>query len=263
MDHAFESIELLVVDVDVLERASNAGQETKQLLHRPHAAQRLHLREEVVHGELALREFRGHFLGFFVADFFACLLDECDHIAHAEDAARHALRAELIERIELLAGSEELDRCARHFAHGERCAAARVAVEFREDDAVDRKTIVKSLRAAHGVLSGHRIDDEQNLVRLHGHAHALEFLHKLVVDVQTACRVENHDIEAFRARLLHRAATDANRGVHGLAVFGALVGFTIELDLRTALRICGDAFDHLLKLLNSSGALQIGGSDKA
>ena len=122
---------------------------------------------------------------------------------------------------------------------------------------------MESLRTTHRILSGHRIDDEQNLVRLHGHAHALEFLHKLVVDVQTACRVENHDIEAFRARLLHRAATDANRGVHGLAVFGALVGFTIELDLRTALRMCGDAFDHLLKLLNSSGALQIGGSDEA
>jgi hypothetical protein len=48
----------------------------------------------------------------------------------------------------------------------ERGAAAGVAVEFRRNDSRQRESIVERLRGIHGVLTRHRVANEENLVRL-------------------------------------------------------------------------------------------------
>ena len=52
-------------------------------------------------------------LGHFVlVELLLRLLDQREHVAHAEDAAGHPLGMELLQGIEVLAGADELDRHA-------------------------------------------------------------------------------------------------------------------------------------------------------
>ena len=94
------------------------------------------------------------------------LLDEREHVAHAEDAARHAVGVERLELVELLAGTGEQDRLADDFLHRQRGATARVAVDLGEDHAVEPDRVVERLRDVDRFLTGHRVDDEQRVVRL-------------------------------------------------------------------------------------------------
>src|SRR5881394_3219328 len=65
------------------------------------------------------------------------LLDEAEHVAHAENPRRHPVRVEVLELVDLLADRDELDRLARDRVDRERRAAARVSVELRQHDAVE------------------------------------------------------------------------------------------------------------------------------
>ena len=85
----------------------------------------------------------------------------------AQDAAGHAFGAERLQRVEMLAGADELDRHAGDVLDREQRAAAGVAVELRHDDAVELQRLVERLGAVHRVLAGHAVDDEEHLVRLH------------------------------------------------------------------------------------------------
>ena len=49
--------------------------------------------------------------------------------------------------------------------HAERRAAARVAVELRQDDAGQPEAIVEGLRRLDRVLPDHRVDDEEDVLR--------------------------------------------------------------------------------------------------
>ena len=81
----------------------------------------------------------------FFSSFFASassnarlrLLDERDDVAHLQNATGHALGMELLERVRLFADTDVLDRLLRDAVDRERRAAARVAVELRQDDAGD------------------------------------------------------------------------------------------------------------------------------
>ena len=94
------------------------------------------------------------------------LLDQADDVAHAEDAAGDARRVEILERVELLAGADQLDRLAGDGAHRERRAAAAVAVDAGEHDAGDADALVEGLGEVDRVLAGERVGDEQDLVRV-------------------------------------------------------------------------------------------------
>ena len=85
---------------------------------------------------------------------------------------------------------------------GKRRAAARVAVKLCEHDAGNAERIVECVCRVHGILAGHRIDHEQYLARLDLIADVLKLLHQLLVNVQTACRIEEHKVVAVLFRML-------------------------------------------------------------
>ena len=87
-------------------------------------------------------------------------LDEREDVAHAEDPLRQPVGMEDLDRVELLAGADELDRNTRHGAHRERCAPARVAIRFRQHESRERKARVEDRRALHRVLARHRVHHE-------------------------------------------------------------------------------------------------------
>ena len=73
------------------------------------------------------------------------LLDQRQDVAHAEDARGHAVGVEVLELVELLADRGELDRLAGDRLDRERRAAARVAVELRQHDAVEGDPLLERL----------------------------------------------------------------------------------------------------------------------
>ena len=75
-----------------------------------------------------------------------------------ENARREAVGIERLERRELFADADELDRRAGHAVDRERRAAARIAVHLREDHAGDAETIVEALGDVRWLLdpSSHR-----------------------------------------------------------------------------------------------------------
>ena len=103
-------------------------------------------------------------------------------------------------------------------AHRERGAAARVAVELRQDHAVEVDRVEELLGDVDGVLAGHRVEHHQDVLRLGRVAHAHELVHQLAVDVQAAGGVDDHDVAALRGRRLDAVARDRDRVAAGAAV---------------------------------------------
>ncbi len=94
-------------------------------------------------------------------------------------------------------------------------------------------------------LTGHRIDDEQRLVRLGHLAHGGELLHQLVVDLETPCGVDDHDVEALLAGMLERRLGQLGR-----------LGLAIDVDGHA------DSLAQRLELIDGGGALEIGGDQQ-
>ena len=94
------------------------------------------------------------------------LLDQGEHVAHAEDAAGHAVGVEDVEVLELLAGGREHDRLAGHFTDRQRRTTAGIAVELGEHDTGEADAVAERLGGGDGVLADHGVEDEQGLVRV-------------------------------------------------------------------------------------------------
>ena len=116
---------------------------------------------------------------------------------------------------------------------------------------------MERLRAVHRVLAGHRVDDQQDLVRREQSVDGFEFLHQLVVDVESAGRIENDGVEFLRPASLDATPADADGGADRLAVFRASFGFSVECDLAASRRVGFHAFGGDSKLLDRGGPLQI------
>ena len=120
----------------------------------------MELLAEVVECERVLAELPDELLGFLLVHRLLGAFDEREHVAHAEDPRGEPVGVEWLERVGLLARPRERDRPARHRAHGEGRAAARVAIQLREDHGVDADRLVEPVRDGDGVLARHRVHDE-------------------------------------------------------------------------------------------------------
>src|SRR4029077_11238765 len=111
----------------------------------------------------------------------------------------------------VFARAYKLDRHAGDLLYREGSAAAGVAVELRHDDAVQLEFLVEDLRAVDGVLASHAVDNQVHLLRHNLPIDPFELLHQLVVDVEPASRVEDHDIGAALLRLANGRLRDRYR----------------------------------------------------
>ena len=166
--------------------------------------------DEVLEREVAGEDLLGVRLGGLLVDVLLEVLDEADDVAEPEDAGGEPLRPELLELVERLAHAEELDGLARDLLDGERRAAARVAVELREDEAVEGEPPVELGRGLHRVLADHRVGDEEDVLGDDRLLDVLELLHELLVDGEAAGGVVDDDVAFSRA-----AASKAWRHISG------------------------------------------------
>ena len=92
------------------------------------------------------------------------LLDQGENVTHAQDAPGDAVGVELLQSFELLADPDELDRFARDAFYGEGSPATGVAVELGEDAAVEFEQVVEGFGGVDGVLAGHGVEHQVNLM---------------------------------------------------------------------------------------------------
>jgi flavin-binding protein dodecin len=150
---------------------------------------------------------------------------------------------EVLELVDLLADRRKLDRLARDGLDGQRSPAARVAVELRQDDAVEGDPLLERLGDGHGLLARHRVEDEQDVMWLRCLAHRRELLHQRLVDLQAAGGVDDHDVSALRLCLLDALRRRLHR-----------VGRSEDGHL--------DLLAELLQLRDGGGALQVRGDER-
>ena len=147
-------------------------------------------------------DLRCHLVGDVLIERLLRLLDEREDVAHVEDAARHAIRVEDLELLELLTGGGEQDGPPGDLGDGQRGTAASVAVELGEHNAGDVDALLERLRGHHRVLADHRVDDEQHLVGVDRLANVRGLAHQLRVDAQAAGGVDDHHGMLALLRLL-------------------------------------------------------------
>src|SRR6476659_6812510 len=210
-DDRLDAVELTLVDLEALHLRADAGQHPEQVRERPHLADLLELREEVLERELVGADLALQLGRLVLAELLLGLLDQRHDVAHAEDPLRHAVRVEALEVLELLAGGGEQDRLARDRLDRQGGAAACVAVELGHHDAVEVDGLRELLRDVDGVLAGHGVDHEQDRVRLDRLADVHELGHQRLVDVQAAARVDDQHVLAVARGLPERPGGDLDR----------------------------------------------------
>ena len=217
-------------------------------LHRAELLDLLQLVAEIFEREAVAEEsFLGELLGLLAVERGFGLLDERKHVAHAEDAADDAVGMKRLEGVGLFAHADELDGLAGDVADGERRAAAGVAVHLGEDHAGESETSMKVLRGVDGVLAGHGVGDEEDLLRAEELFEALHLGHQIFVDVEAAGGVDDERVAAhddgFAAGFFGKALN--KRGAGGLALLVAFVEARLDL--------LGDDFE----LLARGGAVDV------
>src|SRR5690606_22202087 len=192
-DDRLDVLEPLRVDLDVLQHlVVDAGQQLEEVLERPEILHLAHRGEEVLevettgshHLPLELRR-------LLLVERGLCLLDQPYYVPLLQDPASQALRVELLEPVQLLAYTEELDGLSRYPINRERGTAPRIPIHLRQDDAGDVQRIVESLGDPHRLLTGHTVGDEENLGRLEGGPEPPQLIHQLLVDLQATRRVDD------------------------------------------------------------------------
>ena len=100
--------------------------------------------------------------------------------------------------IELFAHADEFYRLASDISYREGGAASRIAVELRHDNARDIELFIKSLGNIDGVLTCHRVDDEEYLGGLRLLFDIEQLVHHRFVEMQTTRGIyENHIVAVF------------------------------------------------------------------
>ena len=202
-DYRLDASHALFIDLCALERLCvNAGNHAGKIVYIAHTLERAHLIEVIGKREAVCLHSLGHFKSFFLVKALLGLFYKREHIAHAEDARGHTVGVERLDLIELFADADEFDGLAGACFYRKRRAAARIAVKLREHDAGDTERVVECVCRVHGILAGHCIDNEQYLARFYLITDVLKLLHKLLVNVQAACRIEEHKVVAVLFRML-------------------------------------------------------------
>ena len=118
---------------------------------------------------------------------------------------------EILQRVELFAGTEQFDRRAGHRAHRQRGTPARIAIHPGHDNAGHAHLGLEGGCGVHRVLPGHGIDDEQGFVRVGGELDRRHLIHQRIIDRQTAGSVQHHHVEQLAPGHVH----GARRNLHG------------------------------------------------
>ena len=187
----------IVFDVDILQDLAHSGDHPGELLKVTHLLDLLNLLEEVVEVELIL----GQFLLQLPCLFFVVLLlgpfHEGDDVTHSEDTVGKPTGIESVDGIHLLTHPHKLDRFVDYGTNGKRCSTAGITVQLGQYHAVKVQSIIELLRRIDGILSRHRVDDEQYFLRVDSILDRFDLLHHQLVDCQSTGGIDDDHIVAL------------------------------------------------------------------
>ena len=106
----------------------------------------------------------------------------------------------------MLAGPNKSDWNSGNMLDRQQRTTARIAVKLSHDHSVQFQGFMKCLGTDHGVLTGHPIDNQKDLVRLHLPVDRPELFHQFLVDRQPAGSVQDHNLSMIVPRFLDRVA---------------------------------------------------------
>ena len=150
-----------------------------------------------------------------------------------------------LDAVQLFADAGVFDGLARHGPDAEGRAAAGVAVQLGEEDAVDAQGVVEGFGCVHRVLAGHGVQHQHDLVGLHRRLDVFQLVHQGFVDVEAARGVQQNHVVAVLPGVLDGGGGDLHR-----------VG-RAHLEHRDAhLRADGD------ELLDGGGTVDVAGGQK-
>src|SRR5690606_17216560 len=214
----------LSIDLVLRQRVGDLPQPGKlqDLRERPELLHLLELLAEVLQREAGIEQLALHLLRLSFLDVKRLRpLDQRQDVTHAQDTARQPVGVELLQPVQLFAHTQELDRHAGDFTHRDGRAATSIAVHLGEDQPGQADRIVEALRDVDSFLAGHRVRDEQDLLRLDPLLDRLQLVHHGLVDLEAASRVHDDDAVILAAGKLHAVVGDRRRrGVGPLAVHG-------------------------------------------
>ena len=167
IDDRLDPHQFLFIDLGllhVLERA-DAGQHPENLLQRTHFPDLLELIAEILERKAVLLDLLLKLERLLLVDDLFGLFDQRQDVAHSHDPRNQPVRMEQFEGVVLFARTDKLHRLTGDLLDRKRRAAAGVAIHFGEDESVEAELFVELLRALDGVLSEHRVGDEQDFVR--------------------------------------------------------------------------------------------------
>ena len=152
--------------------------------------------------------------------------------------------------------AEELDRQAGDRAHGERRAAAGVAVGAGEDQAGQRQALVERLGGAHRVLAGQAVGDQQGLGRRGDAGDLGRLAHHRLVERGAAGGVEDERRRSRRAAR-PRARGGRCRARPGRATIGRLstsacLARIASCSMAAGRRVSSEAISTLLRSVLAS-----------
>ena len=146
-----------------------------------------------------------------------------------------------LKSLQLLTHADELDGHAGHCLDRQSRTAAGIAVQLGHDHAVQTQTLIEGLSHVHGLLTGHGIYYQQDLMGLHIALDIPQLLHELFINLQAACRIDDDDIIGMALGIRQSLFGDS----HGICALGH--GENRQPQLLT----------HHLQLLDSSRAVDI------
>ena len=169
-----------------------------------------------------------------------------------------------LERVALLAHTNELDRLAGDMAYGQGSTATGITVDLGQHHARQRQRLAERLGRVGGVLAGHGVDHEQRFDRVDRSMQRLDLGHHLGIHGQTTGGIENDHIDEFQLGFANRCVGDIHRLLAGIGGEEghpeiACQGFQL-LDCSWAINVGGDQQHRLLlALLEELGQLAGGG----
>ena len=101
---------------------------------------------------------------------------------------------EHVDGLHLLACTHKLDGFGDDGTDREGSTTTGVTIELGQHHTIEVETIVELLGRIHSILTCHRVDHEQRLVRIDGLLQVGNLVHHLLIDSQTTCGIDDDDI---------------------------------------------------------------------
>ena len=113
--------------------------------------------------------------------------------------------------VQFLAHADELDGLAGDGLDGERGTAAGVAVQLGQHHTREVQRFVKGAGGIHRVLTDHGVHDQQNFVGVDRCLDVAQLVHQLLIHMEPAGRVQEHQVVAVLLGVCHRFLGDGHR----------------------------------------------------